>query len=224
MENNPHTFNVELKASAQLPYLLALPDDYNDSEKTYPVMLFLHGMGERGNDLVAVRTHGPPKHIDAGESLPFIVISPQCPLDSWWDFHLDALLHLLDHIIANYRVDQARVYLTGLSMGGFGTWSLASQHPDRFAAIAPICGGMMHWLEAEMRIKALKAMPIWTFHGEADSVVPVAATQQIVDVLKALGSDVNFTMYPGVDHDSWTATYANPELYRWFLNHTRKIK
>jgi predicted peptidase len=123
---------------------------------------------------------------------------------------------LLDRILADYRVDPDRVYLTGLSMGGFGTWDWACQHADRFAAIAPMCGGGNAGLAHR-----LKNLPVWVFHGEADPVVPIVKSQEMVDALKKAGADVRFTHYPGVGHDCWTQSYNNPDLYTWFLSHHR---
>ena len=122
-------------------------------------------------------------------------------------------------------MDKTRIYLTGLSMGGFGTWSLALQHPDRFAAVAPICGGgnPLYLLSYDAKRKAaLKGLPFWVFHGDKDTSVPLEESQRMVDALKKFGCDIRFTIYPGVSHDSWTRTYGNPELYEWFLKHQRE--
>jgi predicted peptidase len=206
---------VEVKAG----YLLYLPGDYErDKEKQWPMIFFLHGAGERGGDLDKVTVHGPPKLVKNDPNFPFVVLSPQCPEDRFWDNF--TLMALLDDIVAKYRIDPDRIYLTGISMGGYGTWSLATNFPDRFAAIAPICGGGAPTLAAFH----IKNLPIWAFHGAKDSVVPIAETQQIVDALKAKGVDVRFTVYPDADHDSWTETYNNPELYQWFLSHKRGQK
>lgn len=215
-----HVFEIELTSKTRLNYLLYLPDDYDVSEDDYPLLLFLHGMGERGDDLKKIKTQGLPARLEKQHDLPFIVVAPECPLESWWDFHLDTLMSLLDVIVKEQRVDTRRIYLTGLSMGGFGTWGLASLHPDRFAAIAPICGGLVHWVDLERAVQALKTMPIWTFHGAKDTIVPISQTERLVDALRMAGSDVRFTVYPNANHDSWTETYANPALYDWLLSHT----
>lgn len=200
----------------KLNYLLYLPAEYEkDTAKRWPLMLFLHGSGESGSDVEKVKVHGPPKLLAAGKQFPFIVVSPQAPRAGGWD-NL-ALLTLLDEIGEKYRVDPDRVYLTGLSMGGFGTWSLASEFPERFAAIAPICGG-----GNPRSARRLRNMPTWVFHGAKDPTVPLSQSQMMVDALKALGSDVKFTVYPEAGHDSWTETYNNPELYEWFLSQKRK--
>lgn len=220
MPQTDHRFQTQRTASIDLPYVLYLPENYEKTQDSLPLILFLHGMGERGTDLELIRTQGLPKRLEKKSGFPFVVISPQCPLDSWWSLHVEDLIHLLDNIIASYRVDTSRVYLTGLSMGGFGTWALASSYPERFAAIAPICGGMDHWLDMDARAKALKNTPIWTFHGAADTAVPILMTEKVIEAIEAAGGSVKYTIYPRVGHDSWTQTYANPELYEWFLSHT----
>ena len=197
----------------KLNYLLYLPKDYESQEK-WPLLLFLHGAGERGDDLNRVKVHGPPKLIEAGKDFPMIVVSPQCPPDQWWKPH--ELLALLDDIARQHRVDQDRIYVTGLSMGGFGTWALASQAPERFAAIAPICGG-----GDKFRARRIRELPLWAFHGDADRAVPVELTRELVEAVRSAGGDPKLTIYEGVEHDSWTATYENEELYEWMLSHRR---
>src|SRR5579871_899561 len=193
----------------KVKYLLYLPKDYEkDADKKWPLILFLHGSGESGDDVEKVKTHGPPKLIAAGKEFPFIIVSPQSPGGGW---DTEALTYLLDEIQQKYRVDEDRVYLTGLSMGGYGTWALAIEHPDRFAAIAPIAGG-----GTPRRARRLKNIPTWVFHGAKDMTVPIKEDQDMVDALKAAGGDVKFTIYPDAGHDSWTQTYENPELFTWF--------
>ncbi|WP_314095831.1 prolyl oligopeptidase family serine peptidase [Microbacterium foliorum] len=200
-----------------LRYLIHLPADYDaDPGRRWPLVLFLHGSGERGSELDLAAMHGPPKLADAGHEFPFVLVTPQCPESSQWIAELSTLSGLLDEVMEAHRIDPARVAVTGLSMGGYGTWSLAVRYPDRFAAIAPICGGM--WLQSAAPIRDV---PVWTFHGDADDVVPISATEQIVTELRSVGADVRFTRYPGVGHDSWTETYENPEFYDWLLSHRR---
>lgn len=208
----------------ELNYLITLPEGYAKSgRKNWPLLVFLHGAGERGSRLESLKMHGPPKLARQGRALPFIVVSPQCPSNEVWDD--DAVLALIDSVIAKQRVDTKRVYLTGLSMGGYGTWSLAATHPERFAAVAPICGGgnLISLLLADKGQKvALKSLGVWAFHGGKDSVVPVGESERMVQALKRLGHpDPKLTIYPNADHDSWTETYNNPELYAWFLKHSR---
>lgn len=206
----------QITKTVECDYLLSLPEGYGQKEQKWPLMLFLHGAGERGDDLNKVKVHGPPKLIEQGKDLPFIVVSPQCPSGVWWPEKLETLTTLLDEIEANYDVDKDRIYLTGLSMGGFGTWSLACDQPDRFAAIAPICGGGQ-WFLADR----LKDVPVWAFHGGKDSVVPLELSEKMVESIKRVGGDAKLTIYPEAGHDSWTETYNNPKLYEWFLSHSK---
>lgn len=198
----------------KMNYLVYLPEDYEQKEK-WPLLLFLHGSGERGDNLDLVTIHGPPKLIKNGKKFPFIVISPQCPKGQLWQpIELTALL---DDVEKRYRVDKDRVYVTGLSMGGFGTWALAAHTPYRFAALAPICGG-----GEKFWVKKIKHVPIWVFHGAKDKGVPIERSSSLVDVLKKANADVTFTIYPDAGHDSWTESYNNPKLYEWFLQQKRK--
>jgi len=200
-----------------LRYLIHLPDDYDaDPDRRWPLVLFLHGSGERGSDLDRAALHGPPMRADAGHEFPFVLVTPQCSESSQWVAELSTLSVLIDEVVASHRIDPARVSVTGLSMGGYGTWSMAVRYPDRFAAIAPICGGL--WLQSAAPIRNV---PTWAFHGDADDVVPVSATELIVAELRSLDADVRFTRYAGVGHDSWTATYEDPQLYEWLLSHRR---
>jgi len=206
-------------AGFRINYLIQIPEAYNMSSKTWPLILFLHGAGERGDNLELVKKHGPPKLAENGQfNYPFIVVSPQCPKNDKWtsEHQIMKLDILLDHIISRYRIDTDRIYLTGLSMGGFGTWSLGAKYPERFAALAPICGGGdPAWAEQ------LKNIPIWVFHGAKDSVVPVKRSKEMVEAIRKAGGNIKLTVYPDANHDAWTQTYNDPELYYWFLSHTR---
>jgi predicted peptidase len=202
-------------------YLLYLPPDYDESHR-WPLILFLHGAGERGTDIDLIKLHGIPAKLEKGDDLPFIIVAPQCPVDTWWpDIH-EAIIELLDNVIGAHVVDTGRIYLTGLSMGGFGTWYLAQKYPQRFAAIAPICGRMPWYIDEARAAQILKTMPVWAFHGAKDEVVPLAEQQLIIDALQASDGNVQFTVYPELEHDSWTVTYDNPDLYSWFLQHRRQ--
>jgi len=211
-------FEAQIVKTVRLNYLLFLPKGYDkDSEQKWPLILYLHGAGERGDDLERVKVHGPPKIVEQEDDFPFIVISPQCPEFSWWTFEIEVLNALLDRITKRHAVDEDRVYLTGLSMGGFGTWSLATAYPERFAAIAPICGR-----GDSKKAHLLKDIPAWVFHGAKDEVVKPENSEEMVNALKEIGADVQYTLYPDAGHDSWTETYNNPKLYEWFLKHKRK--
>jgi predicted peptidase len=210
-----HHFETQIKR--ELDYLLFLPKDYGIGEaKLWPLILFLHGMGERGSDLQLVKKHGIARIVEEQPDFPFIAVSPQCPATSWWAFEVEALKALLDHILEAYAVDTRRVYLTGLSMGGFGAWAMGIEYPELFAALATVCAG-----GDANKVCALKDVPVWAFHGDADETVLLSESEKMVEALEACGGDVKLTVYPGVGHDSWTQTYKNPELYQWFLNHQR---
>lgn len=199
-----------------LKYLTYLPVGYEQNPaQRWPLLLFLHGGGgQLGNDLNRVKQLGLPAMLEAGRHIPFITIAPQCPEGERWNTL--ALHDLLDEVVAKYRVDPDRVYLTGLSMGGYGTWSLATQFPERFAAIAPICG-----VGDPEDVARIKDIPAWVFHGARDQSVPPRRSQEMVDALKKLGAPVRFTLYPDAEHDAWTRTYANDELYTWLLQQRR---
>ena len=201
----------------RLRYLLFLPTRYGDDpDQSWPLILYLHGAGERGDDLDRVKTHGIPKIVEELPDFPYVCVSPQCPSDNAWTMHNLALKGLLDSILSTHAIDPERIYLTGNSMGGYGTWGLAMAYPGMFAAIAPICGGgMPRW------VGSLKNVPVWAFHGAEDPVVPLEQSQSMVEALRACGGDVKLTVYPEVGHDSWSQTYDNPELYEWFLQHRR---
>ena len=211
------SFEAQITKTVRLNYLLFLPKNYGENpQQKLPLILFLHGMGERGDDLGLVKRHGIPKIVEQREDFPFIAVSPQCPGNSFWPVEVDALNALLDEIVTKYAVDEDRVYLTGLSMGGFGTWSLATSYPERFAAIVPICGR-----GDPKKACVLKDIPVWVFHGAEDKTVPPEDSKNMVNALKECGGNVQFTLYPEVGHDSWTQTYNNPELYEWLLKHSR---
>ena len=208
-------------------YLLFLPEGYDaTSAKRWPLILFLHGAGERGSDIWLVAKHGPPKVDTQMTNFPFIVVSPQCPDGKIWSN--DLLLALLDDVEKQHAVDLHRIYLTGLSMGGYGAWSLGLSYPERFAAMAPLAGGgeyITPYLTAVAggpRKEALLSLPIWAFHGGKDPVVPTDESRRMTGIMKMLGDkDVKLTIYPEAQHDCWTQTYDNPEIFDWFLQHSR---
>jgi predicted peptidase len=215
---------LKKQENIEIDYLLFLPKGYDaKDQKGWPLMLFLHGSGERGTNVWKVATHGPPKNITSHPDFPFIVVSPQCPEGRIWSN--DQLLPLLEEIMRTYKVDKSRVYLTGLSMGGYGTWNLGLTYPELFAAIVPICGGgefISPFLSSREKPEALRSLGIWAFHGAKDSVVPLAESERMVELSKKLGvREAKLTVYPEAGHDAWTETYKNPELYEWLLEHKR---
>ncbi len=196
-------------------YLLHLPKGYKSKgARHWPLVVFLHGIGERGNNLNKVKLHGLPRRIKEGANFPFIVVAPQCPLDSWWDGQ--SLSALVDHVVEKHRVDANRIYVTGLSMGGRGTWDCAHEFGYRLAAIAPICPPGRWWF----RPGSIETLPIWCFHGGMDDSVPIEESLKTIRRIRAMGGNVRFTVYPDAGHDTWTETYRNPELYKWLLKHT----
>lgn len=213
------TLKSEKVDGGTLDYLLFVPNPSKGNQKP-PLILFLHGAGERGNgNLPLVKKHGPPKNVESNPDFPFVVISPQCPTGKWWtDDNLQTmLLELIDKIETEQQTDSSRVYLTGLSMGGFGSWKLAAAHPERFAAIVPICGG-----GEPADAKSLAKLPIWVFHGAKDTAVPLKRSEEMVEAVKEAGGNIEFTVYPEAGHDSWTETYNNPKLYDWLMKHRTK--
>jgi predicted peptidase len=205
---------VDPNSTEELRYWLYLPEDYTSKEKC-PLILFLHGAGERGDDLEKVKVHGPPKLVEQRSDCPAIVVSPQCPSERIWS--PTQLSLLLDKCMKSLKVDPDRVYVTGLSMGGFGTWALCAKEPERFAAAIPICGG-----GDASKAKRLVGLPIWVFHGAKDRVVTPENSQKMVDAIRAAGGTrVELTIYPEANHDSWTETYANDEVAKWLLSQKR---
>lgn len=184
----------------------------------WPLLLFLHGAGERGDELARVEVHGPPKLVATTPALwGCVLVAPQCPDGEWWS--TESLLALIEEVRATERIDARRVYVTGLSMGGFGTFELVATRPDLFAAALPICGGLR--AEREPAIAAAKDLPMRVFHGADDTVVPPESSVRLVERLRAVGADVELTLYPGVAHDSWTQTYADPAVLAWLFEQRR---
>jgi len=206
------------KTEISLKYLLYLPNDYNSTGSSFPLIIFLHGVGERGDNLAQLKVHGIPKILENKKDFPFVVVSPQCPKDGWWTDYTDTLKTLIDYVKAEYNIDASRVYMTGLSMGGFGTWTMAERYPDLFAAVAPVCGG------GEKQLAKYIKSPVWAFHGAKDDVVSMQRSQEMVDAVKAIGGNVEFTIYPELGHNCWDVTYDNEELYKWFLSHKNDKK
>lgn len=218
------TLKWRVSKTVETRYLCYFPTNYDPkSGQSWPLMLFLHGSGERGTNLQSVAIHGPFSLVKKGKEFPFIIVAPQCPNGQDWSN--EPLLTLLDHVTKRFAVDTSRVYLTGLSMGGYSTWRLGLTHPEKFAAIVPICGGgaLIDVILGEHdKGAAFKSLPIWAFHGAKDNVVPPDESERMVELVKKLGvKEVKLTIYPDAGHDSWTETYNNPELYEWLLKHSR---
>lgn len=205
------------KDSADVRYLLYLPDNYSPAKDRLPVMLFLHGRGESDGPLSVVAKWGPPLLATRGEKFPFILVSPQCPReDSWSSATQQArLTELLDSMIEKYNADKNRVYLSGLSMGGSGSWRMAADHPERFAAVVPICG------RGDLKDAAkFKDLPLWVFVGDQDRVFQ--SNIDMAEAIKKAGSKASrITTLENIGHNSWSAAYASPDLYTWLNQQTR---
>lgn len=195
-------------------YLLHIPAGAAgspDTETRWPLMLFLHGSGERGTDIARVKVHGPPRIAELQADFPFILVSPQLPEEEDWDIaKLDAIL---DHVMATWPVDPARVYLTGLSRGGHATWRWGAAEPDRFAALAPVAGR-----GDPATACALVEVPVWAFHGDRDDVVTPEGSFAMARAIRACGGRLaRLTIYPDLGHNAWDPAYDDPALYLWLL-------
>ena len=193
-------------------YLIYTPDDYTlNHQDSFPVLIYLHGGSHRGNDLELLKGYGLPKLIDEGKNFDFIVVSPQCPNDKYWTSEnwFDSLF--LD-LKAKYRIDTSRIYATGISMGGFGTWELAMNYPKLIRAIVPLCGGC----NDSLNVCKINHIPIWAFHGDKDKLIPVTETMQLVRRLKACKGQIKFTRLANRGHQIQDI-YNNDEIYNWIL-------
>ncbi|HTH55647.1 MAG TPA: prolyl oligopeptidase family serine peptidase [Cyclobacteriaceae bacterium] len=232
---------LRISDSQTLPYRILFPENYDRSKK-YPVVLFLHGAGERGNDNEKQLTHGAQLFLteEARKKFQSIVIFPQCKTEGFWsnvkvdrtktpltfDFdykqpatdQLDGVIKLLKKVIKEEAVDKRRIYITGLSMGGMGTFEMVYRKPKLFAAALPICGGG----DTNHYNKKVKAIPFWVFHGAVDAVVNVKYSQEMVTKLKLLGVDVRYSEYPNVNHNSWDNAFAEPDYLSWMFSNKRK--
>ena len=209
-----YEFKDEDDKKQELAYWLYLPKSYKGENKL-PLVMFLHGSGERGDNLDAVKKWGPPKHVAEGKAMDFILVSPQCPSGQRWD--ADVLAGLVRQLQQKWSVDQDRTYITGLSMGGYGTWNLLAKHADLFAAAIPVCGG-----GNPEQAKEMVNVPIWVFHGAIDDVVPLRRSEQMVEAVKAAGGDVKLTIYAELGHNSWSKAYGDPKTYEWLLQQKRQ--
>lgn len=207
------SFSKEIKTKVQLNYILQLPT--NQKEK-FPLIIFLHGSGERGTDLALVKVHSPFTYKELIQS-PVALLAPQCPSNVWWD--TTAVYELIKETISKYNIDATRIYLTGLSMGGWGTWKLAIEHPELFAAVAPVCAPV----DILMVIDVPKLnMPIRIYHGALDDVVLPEDSIMMHQELKKQNKQSELFIFPNDNHNSWDSTYSNPEFYKWLLSQQKK--
>jgi len=204
-------------------YVVYVPFDWTP-DRAWPVILFLHGAGERGTDGLRQSEIGLGRAIRLNpDRVPAIVVFPQLPPDQrWLDEPADAAKQALDASIAEFHGDPRRLYLTGLSLGGYGVWHLALAHPGRFAALVPVCGGIASTNKPGAVARALRHLPVWMFHGSADDIIPVNESRRMNAALRREGADVRYTEYKGVGHNSWERAYAEPELWRWLFTQRQR--
>lgn len=201
-----------LNDNIEYQYLLYEPD--TEENETYPLIIFLHGAGERGDELSALKAHSIPKIFEENADYPCFVVSPQCKQGSFWTAEIYRLKKFIDAITEKYPIDKNRIQLTGVSMGGFGTWHLAMAYPDMFASIVPVCGGGMPWNAGVL------TMPIRIFHGDADTVVNVRESIDMYEALKKTNPNVEISILPGVGHNAWDYAY-NDDTIRWMLEQSK---
>jgi predicted esterase len=200
-------------------YLLYLPEGYeDDAEQTWPLIIFLHGSGDRGDNLFLLAKASPFMMIREHGPLPFIIIAPLLGDSEYYASFPESYMDgVLGQALADYRVDQKRIYVTGLSMGGEATYRFALHRPDTFAAIAPLAA----FLYSSPSMESIKDLPVWAIHGADDTVVPLSLARRPVEALELVGGDVRFTVLEGHDHDVWTDTYSDPQFYDWLLEHQK---
>ena len=203
----------------RLRYLIYLPEEYADpasAERSWPLILFLHGIGESGDRIGLVARYGPPAEVEKGRELPFVIVSPQNPkFGKRWN--PAELIAVLDEVVARYRIDEHRIYLTGTSMGGLATWSTAIAHPERFAALAPVCA-----FGDPSEVERIAHIPVWAFHGGKDFIVSPRAGKEMVDAHRAAGGNARWTLEPEAGHAVWDVVYPRDDLYEWLLEHRRR--
>lgn len=207
----------EIYGTGEFDYLLYLPKNYGGRRK-YPLLVFLHGAGERGDDLSVLKCHSIPKIFDGGVSYEAVVVSPQCKNGRTWSSNPEKVVAFIKDLMKTYSVDENAVSITGISMGGFGTWQVIMDHPSLFAAAAPICSGGMAW-----RAEAIADLPVRIYHGEADEVVDVFYSKDMYRALKACNaSDATLFLYPNVGHDVGNYAYEQTDLIDWLISKRKK--
>lgn len=200
-----------------LGYFVYEPKERTDEKA--PLIVFLHGAGERGNggsDLERVKVHGLPKYIAEGREFPAVILCPQCPENMVWNNIVVSLKKLIDQVIADYNTDPHRVSITGISMGGYGSWEMGITYPDFFSAIAPVCGGGFYW-----RGGNLVKMPVWAFHGDKDDMVPVENSLSMVNSVNGAGGNARLTVFHNVGHGSWDDAYLHTDVIDWLISQRR---
>lgn len=206
---------TQVKQSEGMNYVIRYPNHYKEEEK-YPVLIFLHGAGTRGTDIQKMLGNPFFQLTDSYADFPFVSIAPQCHKDTWFDLFTQ-LQEFVRKIVKEAYADPERIYLMGVSMGGYAAWQLAMSMPEVFAAMVPVCGGGMYWNAAR-----LISVPIWAFHGAKDGVVFPEESKKMTDAVNRLGGSAKLTVYPDRMHDAWSDTYRNPEVFRWLLEHKKE--
>lgn len=202
--------NKEVKKIEKISYVLDYPQN---AKGNVPLIVFLHGSGERGNNLELVKAHSPFTYKNLIKE-PVAILAPQCPADSWWN--TETLYQLIKEIQSKYKIDASRIYLTGLSMGGWGTWKLAMEHPEVFAAIAPVCAPSDRVMEANA--EQFKNLPVKIFHGGNDDIVSPINSINMYQAVKKVNPAATLTIFPDDNHNSWDSTYSDPKFYEWMLS------
>ncbi len=205
--------STQAQETTSLNYILTCPDDVQKDEKL-PLIVFLHGAGERGDDISKVKVYCVPKlftNNQQHQGIRAYTLSPQCPYNTTWIDYKNELVALINQIKAEYNIDETNVSLTGISMGGFGTWELAMTYPHLFHKIAPLCGGGMNW-----RAWALN-MPVRVYHGRRDDVVPISQSEAMVNSIKVQGGRVEFFVYDDLSHNCWDRAYEETDLISWLV-------
>ena len=219
---------LEKNTFRTLPYRLLRPEEEKLGQK-YPLVLFLHGAGERGTDNIINLRYITPLFMKAESrtKYPCYLLIPQCPPNVWWSGKgrgdtsggaVDEIMNLIDSLAATGKVDRERIYVTGLSMGGYATWYLLAKYPNKFAAAAPVCGG-----GDAGKASVIKNTPLWVFHGTVDKTVPVEESRKMVAAITQAGGKPKYSEYPGVGHNSWVNAYQEPEFLRWLFSHKLKL-
>ena len=206
----------EIKKEQKISYILDYPEN---AKGKVPLMVFLHGSGERGDNLEMVKAHSPFTYKNLFPE-PVAILAPQCPKDVWWD--TEAVYYLIKEIQQKYQIDDSRIMLTGLSMGGWGTLKLAMEHPELFSAVVAVCAPVDRLMK--VRVSQYKDLPMKLFHGGNDDIVSPMNSIEIYQEIKKVNKNVELTIFPDDNHNSWDSTYSNPKLYEWMLSQKKSDK
>lgn len=219
------TFKTSSAREVKLNYIITAPDNYDPENESLPMIVFLHGAGERGNDPELLRRYGISKIFSADpqyKGMRTVTLSPQLTDSNiTWNHVTDELMQLIEIIAEKYNINRDRITLTGVSMGGFGTWEMGMLYPDFFAALAPICGGGMCWRAGEI---ARAGIPVRAFHGADDNIVLPSYSSDMVNAVNAHGGNASLTIYEGIAHDVWNTVYEQTDVIEWLYNSSKPEK